>query len=138
MGKIFYKRFALLTFIIITGCSTSAIFNQKAYELDVNIKVDALSLMDKADENYINYSGEADKLKINIEKAYQYAKGLPGNDETISQWEIIKNPEENSIISFLNMWKAKDKLNRSFIENAKNEISKQFDQVIELESGKRK
>ncbi len=129
---------SLLFLMLLAGCASSAIFNQRAYEQDVNIKVDALALMDKADQPYIEHADEINRFELNVEKAYRYAKGLPNNDETVKQWEIIRDTSESSIISFLKRWKDKSKLDRIFIDNAKKEISNQFDQVIELESGKKK
>ncbi len=138
MKKRLLGYFNLLPIIIICGCVSTAVFNQRAYEQDVNIKVDALALVDKADQPYMQHADEVGQFKLNIEKAYQYAKGLPNNNETIAQWEIIRNPNEASIAGFLERWKSEGQLSRVFIEDAKIEIGKQFDQVIELESGKRK
>ncbi len=55
--------------------------------------------------------------------AYEYAKCLPNNDETVAQWEIIRDPNRNSLIGFLERWKSEDRLNRTFSENAKKLIS---------------
>lgn len=55
--------------------------------------------------------------------AYEYARGLPNNDETAAQWEIIRDPNRNSLIGFLERWKSEDRLNRTFSENAKKLIS---------------
>lgn len=132
------KYFVAVTSMLIVSCSSSAVFNQRAYEQDVSVKVDALALMDKADQPYSNYTDKVSKLKLNVEKAYQYAKGLPNNNETMAQWEIIKDPQRNSLIGFLERWKSEGTLNRAFIEAGKKLISQHFDQVIELESGKRK
>lgn len=138
MKRELYKTYPVILFVILTACTSTAIFNQRAYEQNVSIKVESLVLMDKADQPYPNYINEVEKLKLDIEKAYQYAKGLPNNDETVAQWEIIRDPERNSIIGFLKRWEKEKTLGRTFIENAMKLISDHFDQVIELESGKRK
>jgi hypothetical protein len=139
MKKELFSAASILLFLYyFIGCTTSAIFNQRAYEQDVSTKVDALALMDKADQPYIQHADEIGQLELNIEKAYQYAKGLPNNDETVAQWEIIKDTTKNSLFGFLKRWKEENKLNRAFIEGAKKNVSDGFDQVIELESGKRK
>lgn len=132
------KIFPVLLLVILTACTSTAVFSQRAYEQNVSIKVESLVLMDKADQPYSNYIDKVEKLKLDIEKAYQYAKGLPNNDETVAQWEIITDPERNSIIGFLKRWENENTLGRTFIENAMKLISDHFDQVIELESGKRK
>lgn len=39
----------ILTAVLLAGCSFSSdVFNQRAYEQDVSLKVDALSIMDEA------------------------------------------------------------------------------------------
>ena len=139
MKNIFLKSYSFLLIAILTvGCVSSAIFNQKAYEQTTSLKVDALTLMDKAIEPYANHQAVIDGLKLNMEKAYQYCKGLPDNDETIKQWEIIKDPNRNSLMGFLNRWETQKQLKPDFINDAKGLVSDGFDAVIELESGKRK
>lgn len=128
----------LVILLVITACTSTAIFNQRAYEQNISIKVESIALMNKADQPYSNFIEEIEKLKLDIEKAYEYAKGLPNNDETVAQWEIIKDPERNSIIGFLKRWEEENTLNRAFIDNSIKLISEHLDQVIELESGKRK
>lgn len=138
MKRELYKIYPVILFVILTACTSTSIFNQRAYEQNISIKVESLVLMDKADQPYSNHIDKVEKLKLDIEKAYQYAIGLPNNDETVAQWEIITDPERNSIIGFLKRWKNENTLGRTFIENAMILISDHFDQVIELESGKRK
>ncbi|MCL6099013.1 MAG: hypothetical protein M1391_10600 [Bacteroidetes bacterium] len=137
MKSISFTQFKLLLIAtLIVGCSSSAIFNQKAYEQATSLKVDVLNLMDKATGLYADNEKEINELKINVEKAYQYCLGLPNNDETIKQWEIIKDPERNSIMGFLKRWEAQKQLKRDFIDDAKSLVSDGFDQIIGLESGK--
>jgi len=126
----------LLITLLIVGCGSSAIFNQKAYEQATSLKVDALNLMDKATEPYADHEKEINEFKVNIEKAFQYCLGLPNNDETIKQWEIIKDPERNSIMGFLKRWETQKQLKQDFINDAKGIVSDGFDQIIGLESGK--
>lgn len=128
----------LVALVFMTGCSTIAPFSQKAYEQATSLKVEALATMDTASEPYANHKQSVDVLKINVEKAYEYAKGRPQNEESTKQWAIIKDPSRNSLGGFLKLWEDKSTLNNSFIQEAKGVVSDGFDYVIGLESGKRK
>lgn len=133
------RRFAWSTAVILlAGCSTIAPFSQRAYEQATSLKVDALATMDKAAGPYASQKQSVDALKLNIEKAYEYAKGRPQNEETTGQWAIIKDPSRNSLGGFLKRWEDKSTLGEAFIQEAKGVVSDGFDSVIELESGKRK
>ncbi|MBN3116709.1 hypothetical protein H4F46_17615 [Pectobacterium brasiliense] len=132
-------KLSLISFscLLLVSCSTISPFNQRAYEQAVTIKVDALSLMDKATaETFEENRHEVTLLKEQVEKAYEYARGLPKNEIVTKQWEIIKNPSRNSLGGFLVYWERNKTLSKTFVTDMKGIISDGFDQVIELESGK--
>jgi len=125
--------------MVAAGCwSASAVFNQRAYEQSVSLKVDALVLVDEATLPYDSCRTEIDAVKLEFRKAYEYVKGLPDNDETIKQYEIMMDTTRSSLFGFLVRWKSKGKLSAVFVQDAEKIISDQFDEVIGLESGKRK
>lgn len=128
----------ILALGLLAGCSTTAPFSQKAYEQATTLKVEALAIMDKAGEPFANQKQNVETLKLNVEKAYEYAKGRPRNEETTEQWAIIKDPSRNSLGGFLKRWEETSSLQKGFIQEAKGIVSDGFDAVIELESGKRK
>jgi outer membrane murein-binding lipoprotein Lpp len=124
--------------MLLAGCLIIAPFSQKAYEQATSLKVEAVATMDKATEPFSTHKQEVETLKLNVEKAYEYAKGRPKNEETTKQWAIIKDPSRNSLGGFLKRWENSRTLKKDFIEEAKGLVSDGFDTVIELESGKRK
>jgi len=128
----------LMLFFSVMACSTISPFNQRAYEQATSLKAEALMLMDKATKPYSEYRSEVESLRLNLEKAYQYAKGLPKNEITAKQWEILKDPERHSLGGFLKRWEKTSQVSANFIKAAKELISDGFDTIIELESGKRK
>lgn len=131
--------FALIMLAVLTGCpATISPFNQKAYEQATSLKVEALSVMSKATEPFSKQKASVDALKLDVEKAYEYAKGRPKNEESITQWKIIIDPDRNSLFGFLRHWEEKTTLSPAFINEAKSLVAEGFDAVIELESGKRK
>ncbi|MBB1635000.1 hypothetical protein [Cupriavidus sp. UME77] len=141
MKSLFFLKYKFNIFLaagLLSGCSFTTPFSQQAYEQATSLKVEALATMDMATDPFPKHKQSVDLLKLNVEKAYEYAKGRPKNAETTKQWEIIKDPSRNSLGGFLKRWQDKNTLDKKYIQEAKNLVSDGFDGVIELESGKRK
>ncbi len=130
-------RLLVVTFALATGaCSTISHYDQVAYEHAVNAKVDALALMNKATGSYEEHQKEIGSLITELDKAYEYDRGRPLNAITVSQWSILRDPDQNLLGGFLTTWKAKGALNPTFVAEKKTQIAEAFDQIIQLESGK--
>jgi hypothetical protein len=125
-------------FLSILGCSPVSEFNQAALDKTVSVKTDALNLISKANENYINHQSEIESLKVNVENAYRYSKTISNNAETIAQWEIIRDPQRSSLFGLLERWKSKTKLSDTFISQVKLLIASDFNEIIDLEINKPK
>jgi hypothetical protein len=130
--------FPILFYILfVFGCaSLISQFNQTAYENAVNLKVEALRLMDKAVEPYSEHKEKIDELVLKVEKAYEYAKGLPKNEISTRQWQVLKDPERNLLGGFIKRWKGDCTLGEDYIREKKMQVSEAFDYIIGLESGK--
>ncbi|XPV70535.1 MAG: hypothetical protein ACNI25_08105 [Halarcobacter sp.] len=127
----------ILFSFIISGCSLLIDkYDTVAYQNATSIKVDSLELMDKATQPYSKNKIIVDRLKVKVEKAYEYAKGRPKNELVTKQWEIMKDPSRNLLGGFLARWKEKGTLSKIFIIETKRNVSLGFDQIIGLESGK--
>ncbi len=126
--------FWVITFFV--GCSTISQFNETAYEKSTSIKASSLALMDRAQEPYSKYSENVEEILLEAQKAYEYAKERPKNEESTKQWKIMIDPECNMLAGFFKRWKSEKKLNKLFVEEAKGQIGKGFDQISGLESGK--
>lgn len=111
-------------------------FNETAYQQAVQLKVESMSLIDKADEPYSGHEEEADQLKQDLLTAYEYAKGRPKNEISTRQWEIMVDPERNLMGGFLVRWKEQETLSPAFIGEYSKVIADAFDTIIGLESGK--
>lgn len=133
-----YLWIQLCVAVVIVACSTITPFDQKAYDQSTAIKLEALSLMDKATDLYTSHIEDVTALRNNLSKAYEAAKLRSKNELSIKQWEIITDPKRNSIEGFLQFWEKKDKLSQEFINEAKIRISEHFDSVIQLEAAKNK
>ena len=126
----------VLAFLFYLGCNYIAPYNQHAYEQTTSLKVEALSLIEKASKPYSDYEKEIEQFKLRMLKAYEYARGIPKNLEAAEQWAILVNPEGKSMFGFLEFWKKNNQVSEMFAEEYKKEIEKHFNAIIELEARK--
>jgi hypothetical protein len=136
--RFLFGRVPALLFVLIAACSTTSPFNERAYDIATTAKVDALAVATEATEPYADHAAEVRALKLEIDKAYEFAKGRPHNEEATRQWEIIRDPQRHSLGGFLQRWQESGRLDAAFVDEAQNMIAEGFDAVIELESGKRR
>ena len=123
-------------FLLSSSCATISTFSPAAYEQATSLKVDALTLMDKATDPFNGHGSEAEALSSRVEKAYEFAKGRPKDEVSTRQWAILKDPDRNLLGGFLKRWKEKSTLSSVFIAQAKGLVADAFDRIIGLESGK--
>jgi hypothetical protein len=125
-------------FLSLVGCSPVSEFNQVALDKTVSVKKDALNVISKANEDYASHQSEIDSLKANVENAYQFSKSINNNSESVSQWEIIRDPQRSSLFGLLERWKNKNTLSDTFISQVKILIAFDFNIIIDLENNKKK
>jgi hypothetical protein len=125
--------------LVVTGClGKAALYDQVAYEKAINLKVDALLLMDKATQPYDSCKIGILAFKREFNVAWEYVKGLPDYSEVVKQYDLIGDSQKNLLYGFLARWESKGQLNSEFIKSAKGIVSDAFDMVIGLESGLKK
>ncbi len=131
------RKMALaMAVLLVSACATISSFSPAAYEQATSLKVEALTLMDRASELFVDHRVEAEALTLRVEKAYEFAKGRPKNEISTRQWAILKDPDRNLLGGFLKRWKAQSTLSGVFIQEAKGLVADAFDKIIGLESGK--
>ncbi len=125
-------------FVLAVASCTPAIapFSQQAYLYATELKVESLKLMDQAETPFQENLSRVDKLRTELDKAYEFAKGRPRNEHSTLQWEILLDPDRNLFGGFLNRWESEGTLRYPFIQESRLLISDAFDTVIGLESGK--
>jgi hypothetical protein len=122
--------------VVCLACATISPYSETAYQQATSLKVDSLALMAKATEPYAQRQAEVEALRLKIDKAYEYAKGLPNNAITTRQWEILKDPDRHLLGGFLELWRIKSTLSATYIADKQIQVGSAFDQIIGLESGK--
>ena len=120
----------------LTSCTSISQFSQVAYNQAVSLKVESLSLMSYATEEYTKYKAEVNYLKKELRKAYEFAKGRPDNEISTKQWEILIDENRNLLGGFLKRWKDEGTLSETFVSEAQLLVGDAFDTIIGLESGK--
>lgn len=132
-----HARLLFLALIALSGCTPSiAPFSARAYEQAVDLKVDALRLMERAEEPYSRHRSRVEALEVRLVKAREYAMGRPHNEITARQWNIMVDPDGYMAGGFFKRWAAEDSLSWGFIREASLQIEAGFDTIIGLESGK--
>lgn len=126
----------LCTVTTITSCtSTSSLYDHYTYTETIEIKLQALSLMDKSDDAFSSHENEVIDLKNQLEKMLTYERGKNQNLITTKMWEVLNN--DNKLVkSYLALWEQKGTLNSAFIEEAKPQIEEAFNILIQYEEKK--
>ena len=129
---------AFAALLAATACIRIASYNETEYQYATSLKAEALALMDKATEPYAQHQADAEKLTLDLSKAYEYAAGRPKNEISAKQWQILKDPSRNLLGSFLARWQTEKTLGATYVAEKKLQISDAFDTISALESGKPK
>jgi len=128
---------AIAACLVLAACSLIAPYDRAAYEHATNAKVDTLALMSKATGSYDEHEKDVEALVRQLDKAYEYDRGRQLNNITIAQWNVLRDPNRDLVGGFLEKWKVKGTLSPIFIAEKKKQVGDAFDQIIQLESGKR-
>lgn len=127
----------LLSAVTIQSCAPSiSLFNETAYLHAVELKVASLDLMNYAEEPYEIHKESVNGLRLELQKAYEFANGRPDNEHSVRLWQIMIDPGEEMMGGFLNRWEESGPMSSFFISEAKENIAEGFDMIIGLESGK--
>ena len=130
-------RLIVLPFLfLIVGCKTMSVFDQHAYIQTTSVKVDALSIMDIASEDYFSHQQEVKQVIINIDKVYEYERNRKNNEITIQLWDKLRDTSGHLFGGFIKRWKTEGKLRPVFIQESKKQVGEAFDIIAQLESKK--
>jgi hypothetical protein len=123
------------------GCKTteslmsSTEFSDSAYNTDKRLKADALALIDRAKKqtSYNSVAADVNGLMNKIDETIATEQQRMKNAPTVAQWKKIRA----QLTSLFNMWKTKGTLSPGFVDNARGEVSRLFDILINTENDKR-
>ena len=132
------SRGPLLLAVIATlsACATIAHYNPIAYQNATSLKVECSTVIAKSTDNYADHKSEAEALQSELDKAYEFAKGMPKNGDVTKMWALIRDPSGHLAGGVLTKWKTEGKLNATFVQEVSGQVSQGFDQLIALEGAK--
>ncbi|NHN25533.1 hypothetical protein FIA58_007575 [Flavobacterium jejuense] len=133
-------KIALFAIVVLTSCQAikTAVFDQYSYQKTTELKVETIILIENATSPYENHKEIVEKLLLDIEKLKEYEKNKPNNEITFAMWTVLSDKEKNLVGSFFKLWKEKQKLSPTFVEESKKQIEEAFDLLIQYEIKKDK
>jgi hypothetical protein len=133
------RRIMPLFIVLIVGACAPLIaeFSLEAYKNATTLKAETAALIDKAGEPYSAHAEEVAALTTKMNVAYEFAAGLPSNQLSAQQWQIMRDPNRNLYGGFVSLWKDQGTLSAAFRREKKTQISRAFDYIICLEANKK-
>jgi hypothetical protein len=127
---------SLATLGLTVGCATAR-FDQNSYNAAQSIKIESITLMDRAIEPTVPAAEiQALEAKLSAQLAYEKGKGKP-NQFSIWQWQTVASPDGGSLGEFLRRWKARTvDPSPVFVEERKQQIGADLDEILRLEGAK--
>lgn len=122
--------------LVVISCATISKFDQYAYTQATSLKVDALSVMQQANESYSQHQQDVQNVKTSLDKMYEYERNRPKNAVTEKMWALLTDTSGHLYGGFIKRWQKEDKLDTAFIRISKDLVGQSFDQISQLESGK--
>lgn len=129
---------ALVTSLLVLATCAPRIawYSPAAYANAVDLKVETRALALQAAEPYTGHAAQVEALLLKMEKAHEYARGIPDNALAARQWEIIRSPEGSLAGGFFRLWRERGQLEPAFVAEKVRQIDLAFDQIIGLEAAK--
>jgi hypothetical protein len=114
----------------LAGCASTALYNQQAYDYQVQAKVEVDHLIAKATGPYDAVAVEqAQKV---LDHAYEYDAHRGLNRLTLEEWLILRDRFKK----FTDRWKAEGPRSSAFVAEKRAVVAKGFDSLIQTEAGK--
>ncbi|MBE7171983.1 MAG: hypothetical protein INR73_15460 [Williamsia sp.] len=129
-------RLLVLACCWLAACSTISKFDQYSYTQSTSLKVDALNVMNQATEPYSQHQTEVAKVRLDLDKMYEYQKNRPKNEITEKMWGVLRDTSGHLFGGFVKRWQREGKLDQVFVQEARILVGESFDQISQLESGK--
>ncbi|MEM5546987.1 hypothetical protein [Pseudoalteromonas fuliginea] len=129
---------AIIFLLLLYGCAPLiGSHSQTAYENATSLKAEAIAILGKANTSYSENKESVETIELKIEKAYEFVKGIPNNQISTKQWEILKDPNGLLMGKFFKRWRARKTLSKPIIEQYKRLAAEAFDEIICLEANKK-
>jgi len=129
---------ALCLVLLLGGCAPLiSEYSLDAYKNATSLKAETLALIDKSGEKYTAHKSEVDALSTKIDAAYEFSAGIPNNQISAVQWNLLRNPNGNLYGGFVRLWAKQGTVSAAYRTGKAKEISDAFNQIICLEANKK-
>jgi hypothetical protein len=130
--------FILMALSVLTACAPLiGPYSPESYKYATSLKAETLAMMDKATEDYSTHKKKIEYLEVELQKAHEYVKGVPSNNISAKQWDILIKPDGDLIGKFFKRWKERGTMSSIMIREFKGIVSDAFDEIICLEASKK-
>jgi len=130
---------ALLAILVAAAACTPLIgaYSPRAYEFATSLKARTLALTAHAGDPYARHEAAAEQLAVDLQRAYEYARGVPRNGVSTRQWKLLVDPDGALLGRFLARWRREGTLDPAFVTESRRIFADAFDEIICLEANKR-
>jgi hypothetical protein len=132
MNRQIITQSLLLISLFVLGCVSTPSFDQVEYDRAIILKIDALSLLGNASKNFQLYQNDVLKIQKDMQFMLEYAKNKPNNEECITLWERMIDPDGSFLGNILKEWELRGALDDTYARGLSTIISDRFDDIIEL------
>lgn len=124
--------------LILSACAPLiANYDAESYKTATTLKAETQALIDKAGDSFGNRRAEIEATTTKINAAYEYAAGLPSNQLTARQWDVLRDPNRNLYGGFIRVWRQNGTVPAGFRSELREQIGEAFDYIICLEANKK-
>lgn len=132
------KLVLIISVALLASCASTALFDQYSFDRTISAKVESLSLMQKAIDDYEDHETLIEDHFKELAKVYEYDKRRTNNTITTKMWEILLNEEANLFAGFIKRWREGGPQNKVFVDEASKQIEEAFDLLLDFEAAKNK
>lgn len=115
-----YVFFTVLALLCVACTPLIGPHSPTAYENATSLKAETLVLLSKANLPYEQHQDEVAEVMLKAEKAYEFVNGVPNNQLSAKQWQILKDPEGDLLGKFFKRWRERGVLSKVLIDEYKN------------------
>lgn len=126
--------------LLLVACTPLAPdYSLEAYSNATRIKAEALQLIARSTEPYRTHADAVAALRLEVDTAYEFARGLPTNQVSAEQWRRMRDPQGGLLITYLDFWASHPSgVSPALADAAYRKIAQNFDDIICLEANKQK
>src|SRR5712691_1492662 len=91
-------------------------YNAESYKYATSLKAETLALIDKATApgSAQKFQKETDVLSVQLDAAYEFVAGLPNNQATAAQWQLMRDPNGTLFGAFVKRWRREGKISETY------------------------